>query len=116
MNATFFYFLIESSVYLLFFVAIYKLAISNLTHFTWMRTYLLSSLTLSIILPLIRIPGQWSQSLLGDPLFEKPLSFIILNPFNVITPETINPATQADSYAGVWISMLNVLPAVYLIG
>jgi beta-lactamase regulating signal transducer with metallopeptidase domain len=116
MNATFFYFLIESSVYLLFFLAIYKLAISNLTHFTWMRTYLLSSLTLSIILPLIRIPGQWSQSLLGDPLFEKPLSFIILNPFNVITPETINPATQADSYAGVWISMLNVLPAVYLIG
>ena len=81
-----------------------------------MRTYLLSGLALSIILPLIKIPGQWSQTILGDPLSDKPLSLIILNPFNVITPETINPATQADSYVSIWTLMLNVLSSVYLIG
>jgi beta-lactamase regulating signal transducer with metallopeptidase domain len=116
MNTTFFYFLIESSVYLLFFLAIYKLAISNLTHFTWMRTYLLSSLTLSIILPLIRIPGQWAQSIIGDTFFEKPFSFNILNPMNIISSETSRSLAQAGPVVDIWTLMIMTLSAIYLIG
>jgi hypothetical protein len=40
------------------FLGIYKLFISNLTHFKWMRMYLLASLIISVILPLVHIPIQ----------------------------------------------------------
>ena len=116
MNTTFFYFLIESSICLLFFLAIYRLAISNLTHFSWMRGYLLSGLALSIILPLIKIPGQWSHSLFGNALFDKPLSLTILNPLMVLTPKTIESGMQTSSPLNGWASVMFVLSAIYLIG
>lgn len=113
---TFFYFLIESSVYLLFFLAIYRLAISNLTHFNWMRGYLLLSLSLSIILPLVKIPGQWSHSLLGNGLFDKPFLITNLNPLMVLTPRTIGSGTQPGPGSDVWASIIFVLSAVYFTG
>lgn len=116
MNTTFFYFLIESSIYLLFFLAIYRLAISNLTHFNWMRGYLLLSLSLSIILPLIKIPGQWSHSLLGNGPFDKPFLITNLNPLMILPPNTIESGTQASSGSDVWASLIFVLSAVYFTG
>lgn len=116
MNTTFSYFLIESSVYLLFFLAIYRLAISNLTHFNWMRGYLLLSLSLSIILPLVKIPGHWSHSLLGNGLFDKPFLITNLNPLMALSPNTIESGTQASSGSDVWTSIIFVLSAVYFTG
>jgi beta-lactamase regulating signal transducer with metallopeptidase domain len=116
MNTTFFYFLIESSIYLFFFLAIYRLAISNLTHFNWMRGYLLSSITLSIILPLIKIPGQWFHSILGNALIDNPLSLTILNPLMVLTPKTIESGMQTSSPLNSWASLMFVLSAIYFIG
>jgi beta-lactamase regulating signal transducer with metallopeptidase domain len=116
MNTTFFYFLIESSVYLFFFLVIYRLAISNLTHFLWMRTYLLSSLSLSIILPLIRIPSQWFRSFFGETFFSKPFSLIMQNPVSMIEPETAKSITQAGSALNIWTLMILSLSVVYLIG
>src|ERR1035437_4876929 len=112
MNTPFFYFLIESSICLLFFLAIYRLAISNLTHFNWMRGYLLSGFALSIILPLIKIPGQWSQSLPGNALFDKPLSLNIMNPLMGFTPQTIESGTQSNSLLNGWASLIFVLSAI----
>ena len=57
------YYVLESSVCLLLFLIVYRLLISNLTHFLWMRIYLLISLILSLILPLIIIPIQWNSSI-----------------------------------------------------
>lgn len=51
-------YLIESSICLMLFMGIYKMFISNLTHFKWMRMYLLASLIISVILPLVHIPIQ----------------------------------------------------------
>lgn len=116
MNTTFFYFLIESSICLLFFLAIYRFAISNLTHFNWMRGYLLSGLALSIILPLIRIPEQWSKSLLGNTLFDKPLSLTMMNPLMGFTPLTIESEMQTNSHLNGWASFIFVLSAIYFIG
>jgi len=116
MNTTFFYFLIESSIYLLFFLAIYRLAISNLTHFNWMRGYLLLSISLSIILPLIKIPGHWSHSLLGNGLFDKPFLITNLNPLMVLTLNTIESGTQPGPGIDVWASIIFVLSAIYFIG
>lgn len=116
MNTKFFYFLIESSIYLLFFLAIYRLAISNLTHFNWMRGYLLLSLSLSLILPLVKIPGQWSHSLLGNGLFDKPFLITNFNPLMVLTPSTIDSGTQPGPGSDVWASIIFVLSAVYFTG
>ena len=116
MNTTFFYFLIESSVYLLFFLVIYRLAIAHLTHFNWMRGYLLVSLALSILLPLVKIPGEWSHSIIGNSLFDKTLFPTILNPLIVFTPKTIEPGIQVGVQSNIWTSLIIVLSMIYLIG
>lgn len=59
MTSLIFSYLFESSICLMLFLGIYKLLISNLTHFSWMRMYLLVGLGISIVLPLIDIPIQW---------------------------------------------------------
>ena len=63
------YYVLESTVCLLLFLMVYRLLIANLTHFSWMRIYLLSSVTLSLILPLLIIPIHWSSSIIPSTLF-----------------------------------------------
>jgi hypothetical protein len=63
------YYLLESSVCLLLFLLIYRLLIANLTHFSWMRTYLLISVILSLVLPMVIIPVQWNSSFQAPQLF-----------------------------------------------
>jgi hypothetical protein len=63
------YYLLESSVCLLLFLVVYRLLISNLTHFAWMRTYLLISVILSLVLPMVILPVQWSSSFHAPQLF-----------------------------------------------
>jgi len=63
MNTPVLGYLIESFFYLFIFSTFYRLAISNLTHFNWMRFYLLASLLLSILLPLIQVPNSWLSPL-----------------------------------------------------
>jgi hypothetical protein len=63
------YYVLESTFCLLLFLMVYRLLIANLTHFTWMRIYLLISVTLSLILPLLIIPIHWSSSIIPSTLF-----------------------------------------------
>ena len=116
MNTTYFYFLIESSVCLLFFLSIYRVAISNLTHFNWMRGYLLSSIVLSILLPLIKIPGQWSYSIFGNVLLNKPLSLNLINPLTAFTPKTIEQGMQSSNQTTIWSSLIIILSVIYFSG
>lgn len=55
-----FNYLLESSVCLILFMVTYRILIANLTNFSWMRCYLLVSMALSLTLPLIIIPMEWS--------------------------------------------------------
>jgi hypothetical protein len=66
---SFIFYVLESSICLILFLMVYRLLIANLTHFSWMRIYLLISVTLSLILPLLIIPIQWSSSILPSDLF-----------------------------------------------
>ena len=63
------YYVLESTVCLLLFLMVYRLLIANLTHFSWMRVYLLISVTLSLVLPLIIIPIHWRSSIIPSDFF-----------------------------------------------
>jgi hypothetical protein len=76
MTNSFIYYVLESSICLLLFLMVYRLLIANLTHFSWMRIYLLISVILSLILPLLILPIHWRTSI--HP-------FINLNNFNFLT-------------------------------
>ena len=76
MTNSFIYYVLESSICLLLFLMVYRLLIANQTHFSWMRIYLLISVILSLILPLLILPIQWRTSI--HP-------FINLNNFNFLT-------------------------------
>lgn len=67
-NLTFKY-LLESSLCLILFMITYRILITNMTNFTWMRFYLLVSMVLSLILPLITIPIGWSAKLVPTVTF-----------------------------------------------
>lgn len=63
------YYILESTVSLLLFLMVYRLLFANLTHFSWMRVYLLISLLLSLVLPLIIIPIHWRSSISHSDLY-----------------------------------------------
>ena len=69
MTNSFIYYVLESSICLLLFLMVYRLLIANLTHFSWMRIYLLISAILSLILPLVILPIQWNSSIHTAGLF-----------------------------------------------
>jgi len=69
MTNSFVYYVLESSICLLLFLMVYRLLIANLTHFSWMRIYLLIGVILSLILPLVIIPIQWNSSIHTADLF-----------------------------------------------
>jgi hypothetical protein len=73
-NSIIFY-VLESSICLILFLMVYRFLIASLTHFSWMRIYLLISVTLSLILPLLIIPIHWSSSILPANLFNN-LNFL----------------------------------------
>ena len=69
MTHSFVYYILESLICLLLFLTVYRLMIAKLTHFSWMRIYLLISVILSLILPLVIIPIQWNSSIHTATLF-----------------------------------------------
>ena len=85
-------YLLESSLCLLLFVATYRLLICNLTHFSWMRFYLICSLTLSLVLPLIIIPIQWDTH-----IFTKESISNVLQLPTKTSDTYINNPTQTNS-------------------
>jgi hypothetical protein len=62
MTRLFVNYLFESSVCLIILTIVYRILLSRLTHFTWMRFYLMLSLVLSITLPIIILPVNWRAS------------------------------------------------------
>lgn len=111
-----FYYLLESSICLLLFTVVYKLLISNLTHFSWTRFYLISSVMLSLILPVIDLPIQWQSHLAPIVSFENMHLFQANPPSTVITGETQVNSVQTLSEINVQWVLLYGLFIVYLIG
>jgi hypothetical protein len=102
---------LESTVCLLLFLTVYRLLIANLTHFSWMRIYLLISVTLSLILPLLIIPIHWNSSVIPSALFDN-YNFLSGN-----QPEGFS-GTQSLNNRGINIQqgLIILFLALYLMG
>ncbi len=90
-------YLIESTLYLITFLLIYRLFLSKLTHFTWMRVFLLGGLALGLILPLITLPLNWHHMLPGASSIDKPLNLTFLNVDSTLSQRNPgNPAPEKN--------------------
>ena len=69
-------YLLESSVCLIILLTVYKVLLSKLTYFNWMRFYLILSLVLSIILPIVILPVNWGTSYPLPKVFENVRLFL----------------------------------------
>ena len=95
---------------------VYRLLIANLTHFSWMRIYLLISVVLSLILPLVIIPVQWNSSIHTANLFNYS-SFLTGNkPAGYYEGQSLSNDSMNNLGALILQGMIILLIAVYIIG
>jgi len=114
-NSIIFYAL-ESSVSLLIFLMIYRLLIANLTHFSWMRIYLLISVILSLILPLVIIPVHWNSSIHTADLFKIPGFLTGNQPDGSYDSQSSSVDSRNNTGAVLFQGMIIILIAAYIIG
>lgn len=110
-----FQYLLESSLCLILFSATYKLLISNLTHFTWNRFYILASLILSLVLPFIIIPIQWSANLISNAPFTNTLLTQAKQSVTNVAETNTHPIQINSSISSLQIILYGLF-AIYLIG
>lgn len=110
-----FNYLLESSVCLIIFLATYRMLIANRTNFSWMRFYLLVSMALSLILPLITIPMEWSAKFIPTDSF--PNTFLLQTKHTVTTAVNNAPnLSPANSGISMLTMILFIAFIVYMIG
>lgn len=111
-----FQYLVESTLYISVFLIIYKLFFARLTHFTWMRAYLLVSLVLSVALPLITLPGHWYHSLLGSGPTDSPFSLSFFNANASSSLETSGNVSLEKSRIDIRSALAYLFIGVYVSG
>ena len=110
------YYVLESSICLILFLMVYRLLIANLTHFSWMRIYLLISVTLSLILPILIIPIHWSTSILPSDLFNNPKFLLGNQPEEYFGGQTILNNLGTVGSNNLRQGIIAVLIVTYIIG
>jgi len=110
-----FNYLLESSLCLIVFMATYRILISDRTNFSWMRFYLLVSLALSLILPLIIIPIEWSAKLIPTDSFSNTFLMQVKQATTTVVNNTPN-LIQATSGISILKMILFIAFMVYVIG
>lgn len=108
------HYVLESTVCLLLFIIVYRLLFANLTHFLWMRVYLLISVVLSLVLPLIIIPVQWRSSSGDSDLFVN-YHLILGNQLNALSgsPSINNGGIIREQLLPILIIGLYVIGLLY---
>ena len=112
----FFIYAIESSVSLLLFMVVYRFLISDLTHFFWMRIYLLSSVVLSLSLPFLILPIRWDISIRPSFLW---VNFNLLSgnhPGDNVVSDSVFQNIQHYKGIGLFQFMAGLLLIIYSIG
>jgi hypothetical protein len=116
MTNSFIYYVLESSICLILFLMVYKLLIANLTHFSLMRIYLLISFTLSLILPILIIPIQWSSTIIHSDLFNN-ANFLSGNrPEEYFGGQTLLNDFRTSGSNNIRQGIITLLIVAYLIG
>ncbi|WP_317899467.1 M56 family metallopeptidase [Aurantibacillus circumpalustris] len=110
-----FKYLFESSLCLILFIETYRILIANKTNFSWMRFYLLISMALTLIIPLIVIPIEWSVKLIQTDSF--PNTFLMQAKQTATTVVNNDPNfIQANSGISILKMVLFIVFIVYMIG
>lgn len=110
-----FNYLLESSLCLVLFMVTYRILIANSTDFSRMRFYLLVSMALSLILPLMIIPIEWSAKLIPTDPF--PNTFLMQAKLTVHTVVNNNPnLIHANSGMSILKMILSIAFMAYVIG
>jgi hypothetical protein len=116
MANSFIYYVLESSVCLLLFLMVYRLLIANLTHFHWMRVYLIIGAILSLILPFVILPIHWNSSIHVANLFNYS-SFLTGNiSAGYYDGQSLSDYPGKNMGAFLLQGMIVVLIAVYIFG
>src|SRR5450759_4997978 len=110
------YYVLESSICLILFLAVYRLLIANLTHFSWMRIYLMISVILSLVLPLLILPIHWRASLY--PLsYLYNFNFLAGNqPVGYSEGQALSPGYRSNSGSNLQMGMFILGIAAYIAG
>ena len=111
-----FNYLLESSLCLILFMATYRMLIANLTHFSWIRFYLISSVILSLVLPLIIIPIHWQSKLISAESFTNALQLTAKQTGTVFTNNYAANSSPTNSWFSIQLIIVYCLLTVYLIG
>ncbi len=111
-----FSYLLESSICLILFLAIYKLLISDLTHFAYMRMYLLIALILSLVLPLVNMPIEWYLPFNSNELLVKSfLKNINLSESTDVDIAVIN-SNSKESLLSLQLAVIYGVLIIYIAG
>lgn len=109
MGSSFFLYLAAATACQGVFALCYWLLLAPLSTFGWNRAYLLGTLVLSVVLPLVALPAAWAQL-----LWPAALPATATLPVWHIGAVALAPATTATASAS--ISLLNAALAVYWLG
>lgn len=107
-------YLVESTLFLISFLLIYHLFLSKLTHFNWMRVFLLGGLALGLILPLITLPSGWHYILPGAGSIDRPLNLSFLNIDSSLTQQNPGTHTLENSPLNRWLIFGYGLIIIYI--
>ncbi|WP_375434038.1 M56 family metallopeptidase [uncultured Hymenobacter sp.] len=112
MLSSYLLYLVEASFRLAVFALAYRLLLARLTYFSWNRWYLLGSVLVALVLPLLSFPGL--AYLLAAPAAE---SGPLLLQLNWTRPAATTASTaSAASSLNVWTWMLGGMLVVYAAG
>lgn len=116
MTNSFIYYALESSICLILFLAVYRLLIANLTHFSLMRIYLIISVILSLVLPLLILPVHWSNS--NYPfghLYN--FNFLAGNQHDGYSEgQPLSPGYRSNSGSNVQLGLIILVISAYIVG
>ena len=116
MTNSFIYYVLESSICLLLFLMVYRFLIANLTHFSWMRIYLLISVILSLILPLLILPIHWSTSIHPFSHFNNFNFLTNVQPGGYSEGQTLSEGFRNSNGSDLQQGILILVIAVYMVG
>ena len=107
MNALLLY-LLETSLYLIVLTTVYRLLLASLTHFHWMRGYLVASVVLGLAVPLLPMPTLGLSEFLSQGTEGAPLSFSLTTFSNGFASVASSPNLSSDDTTD-WASFLTWL-------
>ena len=117
MTDAIFLYLLKATLCLLVFSMVYRWFLSSFTHFRWMRFYLIGSVVLSMVLPLLQIPALAAFSVFSLPAVSSSADYLNFDTslLAVQNPSTPESALQSQPFNLMLIGGY-LIASVYLLG